>query len=487
MQNKSAKLSGYEAVIGLEVHAQLLTGSKIFCGCSTAYGAEPNAQTCPVCLGLPGALPVLNRKAVEYAMMFILAVGGQVNRRSVFARKNYFYPDLPKGYQISQYELPLGEGGQITITDRKEEKSISLIRIHLEDDAGKSFHPEHAADDPATTVDLNRCGVPLIEIVSRPNIRSPEEAELYLNKLRQILEYLGVCSGNMEEGALRCDANISVRTTGTTELGTRTELKNLNSFRAVKRALASEIERQIGLLKSGGAVVQQALSWDEKTQQARPMRIKEESADYRYFPEPDLPDLRIADEWIERTRETLPELPDRRRDRLVEQWHISHYDAGVLTADRKLADYFEQTVKLFPQGKKVANWMMTELLAVLKDRAETIDDSPMRPAELASLLEEIDTGTISGKIAKEVFSLMCATGEAPWEIIEKKGLRQISDSGHIGRVIEKVLAGHAAEVAQYRAGKTKVLGFLIGQVMAATGGKANPQMVNELIRQKLGE
>lgn len=486
MNARAEKSRGYEAVIGLEVHVQLLTDSKIFCGCSTAFGAAPNTHTCPVCLGLPGALPVLNRHAVHQALSFILAVGGTVNRHSVFARKNYFYPDLPKGYQISQYARPLGEGGQITIADRGIATTIHLVRVHLEDDAGKSFHPEQPGDPQDSMIDFNRCGVPLLEIVSRPEIDSPEQAGIFLATLRQLVQYLRICSGNMEEGALRCDANVSVRRRGRTDFGIRTEVKNMNSIRAVQRALACEIDRQTELLTTGGDIMQQTLLWDEHAQNVWPMREKEGAADYRYFPEPDLPELLIEEEWIRKIADSLPELPDQRCARLTQCCQLPVSDAAVLTRERELADYFEETVAIFPQGRKVANWMLTEMLAVVKDRGETISGFPVRPPQLAALLTEIDAGTISGRLAKEVFGLMCTTGQEPAEIIGKRGLRQLADREHIAEMIDRVLAAHPDEVAQYRTGKDKILRFLVGQAMAATQGKANPRLVNEILRAKLG-
>ncbi|MEW5702515.1 MAG: Asp-tRNA(Asn)/Glu-tRNA(Gln) amidotransferase subunit GatB [Candidatus Zixiibacteriota bacterium] len=476
----------YEPVIGLEVHAQLLTDSKIFCGCRSAYGGVANAQTCPVCLGLPGALPVLNRRAVEYATRTILAVGGRVNPLSIFARKNYFYPDLPKGYQISQYDRPLGAGGTIAITEDGNGISIGLIRIHVEEDAGKSFHPENAGDEDTTLVDMNRCGVPLIEIVSRPDIRSPRQAGLYLTRLRQILEYLEVCSGNMEEGALRCDANVSVRPVGESAFGTRTEVKNMNSIRGVERALAFEIERQTRLLQSGGTVVQETLLWDEKAQTAHPMRSKEESSDYRYFPEPDLLPLRIAPEWIESVRASLPEMPEARARRLVQQYGITTYDASVLTDTRALAEYYEATVRHFADGKKAANWIMTEVLRVIKERGIGIGDFPVKPEALAELLGMVEAGTISGKMAKDIFERMVASGQRASEIVKSEGLEQLSDDGVLIAVIDAVIADNPGQLAKYKAGRAQLLGFFVGETMKRTQGRANPQRVNELLRERLG-
>ncbi|MEW5876235.1 MAG: Asp-tRNA(Asn)/Glu-tRNA(Gln) amidotransferase subunit GatB, partial [Candidatus Zixiibacteriota bacterium] len=465
----------YEPVIGLEVHAQLSTRSKIFCGCSASFGAEPNSHTCPVCLGLPGALPVLNRQAVEYAMRLILAVNGEVRRESVFARKNYFYPDLPKGYQISQYDKPIGEGGEVVFRDDDGTIiTIGLIRAHLEEDAGKSFHPENPGADPATLVDVNRCGVPLLEIVSKPDIRSAHHASLYMQKLRQTLEYLEICTGNMEEGALRCDANVSIRKAGETAFGTRTELKNMNSFRSVERAIAFEIERQIALVESGGAVIQETLLWDEKTQTAHPMRSKEESSDYRYFPEPDLLPLHIDNAWIARVRASLPELALSRAARLVREHGIPEYDATVLTDSKPLADYFEATVAAFPEPKKVSNWIMTEVLRALKDRNQGIAEFPIPPNGLAELLQLVEGGAISGTVAKDVFDSMLDTGRSAKEIVAAEGLTQISDDTALIAIIDNLIAAHPDQAAEFRAGKHRVLGFFVGQAMKQSGGKANP-------------
>jgi len=432
----------YESIIGLELHAQLLTDSKIFCGCSTKFGRLTNTQTCPVCLGLPGVLPVLNKKAVEYAIKMVLAVGGRVHAESIFARKNYFYPDLPKGYQISQYEKPLSTGGFIEIESDSIKKKIKITRIHLEEDAGKSIHPEDESEQE-TSLDLNRCGVPLIEIVSEPDISSPKEAYLYLNKLRQILEYLGICSGNMEEGALRCDANVSVRPKGVEKFGVNTEVKNMNSFRGVERALCFEIERQIGILEKGGSVEKETLLWDEKRQISTVMRSKEESHDYRYFP----------DEWIDQIKKSLPELPDEKKQRFVTEYKIPEYDAEVLTSSRELADYYEECVKHHPNPKMVSNWVMGEVLRELKERKIETTEFRINPKNLAGLLREIEKGTISGKMAKEIFSEMAQTDKSTSEIIGEKGLAQMQDEKDLSRIVEEVLTENPKNVKMYRGGR----------------------------------
>ncbi len=472
----------YEAVIGLEVHAQLLTDSKIFCGCSTKFGAPANTHTCPVCLGMPGVLPVLNRKVVDFTIRLSLATHCQIARTNRFARKNYFYPDLPKGYQISQYELPVAQHGWVDIEVNGEKRRIGITRIHLEEDAGKLIHDEN---HPFSYVDFNRTGVPLIEIVSEPDIRTPEEASTYLKKLRDIVRYLDICDGNMEEGSLRCDANISLRPIGSEGLGVKTELKNMNSFRFVQRALDYEIKRQRAILEQGGTIVQETRLWDSDKGTTHSMRGKEEAHDYRYFPDPDLVPISIDDGWVERVRRELPELPDKKKARFARQYDLPEQDAVVLTGSKELANYFEACVAHFPQPKKVSNWIMVELLRELKRDEREIEQCPVTPEALADLLAMIEDDLISGKIAKTVFAEMYTTGKAPEGIIKEKGLRQVSDEGEIGKAIDGVLATHPNEIAEYRAGKEKLLGFFIGQVMKQTRGKANPKIVNKILRDKL--
>jgi aspartyl-tRNA(Asn)/glutamyl-tRNA(Gln) amidotransferase subunit B len=473
----------FEAVIGLEVHAQLKTRTKIFCGCSAAFGAPPNTHVCPVCLGMPGSLPVLNRKVVEYALRMALATGCRIAGASRFARKNYFYPDLPKGYQISQYELPIAEHGAVDITVDGKSRRIGITRIHMEEDAGKLSHDP---DRPVSRVDLNRAGVPLIEIVSEPDLRSPEEAGAYLRKLRTILRYLDISDGNMEEGSFRCDANVSIRPRGQAALGTRTELKNINSFRFVEKALHYEIQRQREILEDGGQVVQQTCLWDDAQNRTYVMRGKEEAHDYRYFPDPDLLPLVIDDAWIETVRQGLPELPDARRRRYVEDFGLPDYDAEVLTSAREMADYFEACVAAGAPAKPAANWIMGNLLGLLKAENRDFDRIPVPACALAELLLLIDDGTISGKIAKTVFDEMAASGKTAAAIVAEKGLLQISDADELAAVIGGILAANPGQVAAYRSGKTKLLGFFVGQVMKETRGKANPQLVNDLLREKLG-
>ncbi len=472
----------YEAVIGLEVHAQLLTRSKIFCACPTAFGASPNTQTCPVCLGMPGSLPVLNRQAVAYAVKMALATNCRVAPKSIFARKNYFYPDLPKGYQISQYELPLAEHGYLDIRVNGKVRRIGITRIHLEEDAGKLVHSDSRA---ISFVDFNRTGVPLIEIVSEPDMHEPEEAVEYLKGLRNIMLYLGICDGNMEEGSLRCDANISLRPVGATILGTKTELKNMNSFRFVRQALEYEIRRQRALLAAGKEVVQETRLWDAAQGQTISMRGKEEAHDYRYFPDPDLQPVRIDPDWLETVRQSLPELPAAKAARFQEVYGLPPYDAEVLTSDKALADYFEACLKEFPQPKPVSNWIMSELLRELKKAQANIDSCRVTPQALGRLLALVDQGTISGKIAKGVFENMVSTGQEPEAIIRSQGLAQISDAEALLALAQEIIAAHPKEAAEYRAGKAKVMGFFVGQLMKRTKGQANPQLANEIFQRLL--
>ncbi len=474
----------YEPVMGLEVHAQLLTKTKIFCGCSTKFGAAPNSNTCPICLGMPGVLPVMNKKVVEYTIKMAVATHCRINRENNFARKNYFYPDLPKGYQISQYAYPLAEGGYVDVEINGGKKRIGITRIHMEEDAGKLIHDEN---HPSSYVDLNRAGVPLIEIVSEPDMRSPEEGVGYLRRLHEILVYLEICDGNMEEGSFRCDANISLRPKGEEEFGIRTELKNMNSFRNVQRALEYEIKRQQYVLESGGEVMQETRLWDDSQGVTHPMRSKEEAHDYRYFPDPDLVPLVISEEWIEEVRKTIPELPLRKRGRFVKEYDIPPYDAGVLTASRDLADFYEEAVKHSGKPKIASNWIMGDILGHLKDDKKDIKDSPVTPEALAKMINLIEDGTISGKIAKEVFEEMWKTGKQPKEIIEEKGLVQITDTGALETAIGEILKANPAQLEQYKQGKEKVFGYFVGQVMKVTKGKANPKLVNEILRKKLSE
>ncbi len=474
----------YEAVIGLEVHAQLLTESKIFCGCATTFGAPPNTQVCPVCLGMPGTLPVLNRRAVEFALKMALATHCRVAPESVFARKNYFYPDLPKGYQISQYELPLAEHGYLDIQVNGTPRRIGITRIHLEEDAGKLVHVEGR---PVSLVDFNRTGVPLIEIVSEPDLRTPDEAVEYLKGLRNILLYLEICDGNMEEGSLRCDANVSLRPRGEKSFGTKTELKNMNSFRFVKQALEYEIRRQRALLADGREIVQETRLWDAAKGQTFPMRGKEEAHDYRYFPDPDLVPLKVDAGWLAQIQATLPELPAARARRLVAAYELPEYDAGVLTSDKALADYFEACLKTFPKPKQVSNWIMVEVMRELKKEEAGVASLKVAPEDLGNLLAMVEEGVISGKIAKGVFEEMVATGRDPQAIIKEKGLAQISDAGALEAQAREILAAHPKEVADYRAGKAKVMGFFVGQLMRKTKGQANPQLANEIFLRLLAE
>ena len=475
----------WESVIGLEIHAQLATRSKIFSGASTAYGAEPNTQASAVDLGLPGVLPVLNQEVVRMAVMFGLAIGATIAQRCVFARKNYFYPDLPKGYQISQFELPIVHHGVVEIdVGDTARKRIGVTRAHLEEDAGKSLHdefPDHSG------IDLNRAGTPLLEIVSEPDMRSAEEAVAYMRKIHSIVRYLEICDGNMQEGSLRCDANVSVRRLGETELGTRTELKNLNSFRFVERAINYEINRQIDRLESGGQIVQETRHYDSELNETRPLRSKEEAHDYRYFPDPDLLPVEISEQYIDKVGADLPELPEQKKNRFVEAYGLNTCDAETLTARLELGVYFEAALEGCPgQPKLVANWVMGDLTGALHRAGKEIETSPVTPEMLAGLLRRIEDQTISGKIAKQIFDAMfTGLGDAD-TIIEREGLRQVTDTGAIESLVDEVIAANPEQVDQFRSGKTKVLGFFVGQVMKTSKGKANPQQVNELLRSKLG-
>ena len=473
----------YEVVIGVEVHAQLRTKSKMFCGCHTAFGRSPNSQTCPVCLGLPGSLPVINKAAVEMAVRAGLALNCTIGAENRFARKNYFYPDLPKGYQISQYEAPICEHGWMEIAVGGTTKRVRIRRAHLEEDAGKNLH---GASSGRSLVDLNRAGTPLLEIVTEPDMRSADEAVAYLKNLRDILMYLEVCDGNMEEGSFRCEPNLSLRPAGQQELGVKVELKNINSFKFVKDALEHEIKRQTEVLTEGGCVKQETRLWNLDRGETAVMRSKEEAHDYRYFPDPDLVPLKLEREWVDAFRADLPELPAVRTRRFLEEYGLPDYDAGVLTATRDVGEYFEASVKLFPQPKTVSNWVMGELTRELNNTGTAIGASPVSPERLATLLRMVEQGTVSLKVARDIFPEMYRTGKAPEQIVQEKGLTQVSDEGALSQVIDDVLAKNPAQVAQFKQGKQQVLGFLVGQVMKSSGGKANPGKVNELLKHKLG-
>jgi len=473
----------FEPVIGLEVHAQLATGTKLFCSCHYEYGGAPNTQTCPVCLGMPGVLPVLNRRAVEYAVKMGLATGCTIRPYSRFARKNYFYPDLPKGYQISQYDEPICyDGGIDILLEDGTQRHIGITRIHLEEDAGKSIHGGAAG----TQVDFNRCGVPLIEIVSEPDIRSPEGARAYLNKLKQILEYLEISDCDMEKGSLRCDANISLRPAGREAFGTKTEMKNMNSFRGVERALRYEIERQTAVLNAGGAITQDTLLWNEAENRAERMRTKEEADDYRYFPEPDLLPLEVPEERRREIAGTLPELPDARRDRFLAEYGIPEYDAGVLTSDKALARYYEAVVAEAGNPKTVANWLMGEVLRILNEQGLEIRTFPVQPDRFAGLLRRIEDKTVTTNVAKQIFHDMVDSGKTADRIIEEKGLKQVSDTSELAEIVEQVIEENPDEYEKYKNGNPQLAKFFMGQVMRATRGKANPQKVNEILAEKLG-
>ncbi|MCB9210384.1 MAG: Asp-tRNA(Asn)/Glu-tRNA(Gln) amidotransferase subunit GatB [Ignavibacteriales bacterium] len=470
----------FEAVIGLEVHAQLLTDTKIFCGCSTKFGNPANSNVCPVCLGHPGVLPVLNKKVVEFTTLMGLATNCTINEKSVFARKNYFYPDLPKGYQISQFELPICENGYIDIKTN-DEKRIRIKRIHMEEDAGKSIH-DQGYD---TLVDVNRCGTPLIEIVSEPDISSGEEAYQYLSNLKQIITYLGICDGNMEEGSLRCDANISIRPKGATELGTRTEVKNMNSFRNVQKAIDFEIDRQINLVEDGGEVIQQTLLWNAEQNKATSMRGKEEAHDYRYFPDPDLMPVIVDEAWQKEIFITMPELPVKRKERFIKDLNLPEYDAEVLTSQREMADFYEEVLTETNDSKIASNWVMGDVLKIINEQKKSFSNFPVSPKNLGKLINLINQNKISSKIAKDVFPFMLEEDRDPEIIVKEKNLIQITDTSAIESAIDNVINQNPDQVEEFKSGKDKVIGFFVGQVMKETKGKANPQMVNQILREKL--
>jgi len=479
-------IAKYEPVIGLEVHVQLATRTKIFCGCPTGFGAPPNTNVCPVCLGLPGALPVLSKQSVDFAIKAGLALHCRINPVSIFARKNYFYPDLPKGYQISQYDRPLAEHGYVEINVNGQTKRIGITRIHMEDDAGKSIHDGFRDSEKYSYVDLNRCGTPLIEIVTEPDIRSSDEAYAFLTELKQVLEYVEVSDCDMEKGNLRCDANVSVRLYGAEKFGTKAEVKNVNSFRFLKMALDYEIPRQVAIVESGGRVMQETRLFNANTGETAGMRSKEQAHDYRYFPEPDLEPLRISEEWMAEVKATMPELPAAKRARFMSEFGLREYDAQVLTADRATAEYFEAVAKASSDGRAAANWVQGDLAAALKEVGKTIAESPVSAANLGELIGLIGSGELSGKLAKEVFAKMLASGETARAIVDREGLKQISDTGALDKIIDETLAANPKQVEQYKSGKTQVIGFLVGQVMKASKGQANPAAVNEMMKAKLG-
>jgi aspartyl-tRNA(Asn)/glutamyl-tRNA(Gln) amidotransferase subunit B len=475
----------YEPVIGLEVHVQLGTKTKIFCSCPVEFGAPPNTTVCPVCLGLPGALPVLNRRAVELAIGAAIALHCNVNSFSRFARKNYFYPDLPKGYQISQYDQPLAEHGYVDLLNGGGEKRIGVTRVHMEDDAGKSIHEGFKDSDRNTYVDLNRSGTPLIEIVSEPDMRSSDEAYSYLTQLKQMLQYIGVSDCDMEKGQLRCDANVSVRPRGAEKFGTKAEVKNLNSFRFLKMALEYEIERQVELVESGRKVVQETRLYNVDTGQTVGMRSKEHAHDYRYFPEPDLVPLRVSEHWLNEIRRKLPELPADRRDRFVSDYGLREYDAQVLTLNRETGDYFEAAIKVSGDARSTANWVLGDLMGLLKAAGKEISASPVSPEHVGELVSLINQGELSGKLAKDILPKMLQTGDSPAAIMDREGLRQISDTGALEKIAGEIIAANPKQVEQYKNGKTAVLGFLVGQVMKASRGQANPAAVSEVLKKNL--
>ena len=475
----------YEMVIGLEVHAQLKTQSKIFCSCSTEFGKPANKNTCPVCLGMPGVLPVFNKKALQLAMRACLSTNCRIAPMNRFARKNYFYPDLPKGYQISQFELPLGLDGYVNIRINGTKKRIGLTRIHMEEDAGKLIHGENLGTPGKSYVDFNRTGIPLVEIVSEPDLRSGEEAREYLTQLKSILDYAEVSDCNMEEGSLRCDANVSVRPEGQKEFGIRTETKNLNSFRFVQRAIEYEFDRQIKILEQGDSVVQETRLYDSNKGVTFAMRSKEEAHDYRYFTEPDLVPVEISDEWIQETMDELPELPEQKRERFVQSYKIPEYDAGVLTTSREIADYYEKSVSLYPEPKMISNWIMGELLRELKNDGQKISASPIKPEDLIDLLKLIEKGTLSAKMAKTVFGEMYQSTKPAIEIVNQKRLAQITDSSAIENLVDEILKLNTDQVEQYKNGKEKVFGFLVGQIMRKSKGQADPSLVNKLLKDRI--
>ncbi len=471
----------YEAVIGLEIHVQMDTQTKMFCSCRVEFGAEPNTNVCPVCLGMPGSLPVINKKAVEYAIRASLALNCEVHTESIFARKNYFYPDLPKGYQISQYEKPLATDGWLEIElPSGEKKKVRIRRLHIEEDAGKNIH-----EGGKSYVDLNRAGTPLMEIVTEPDIRSPEEARIFLESLRNIMRYTGVSKADMEKGQLRCDINVSIRPKGSDKLGTRTEIKNVNSFRFVQKALEYEIERQIRVVSEGGEVLQETRTFDPATGKTYTMRTKEEAEDYRYFPDPDLLPLIVKEEWIEEIRRSMPELPHQRLERLLSQYDISEYEAKIFVQHKELGDFFESAVNFYNEPKMTANWLLNDLLGLLNEKQIPLEESPVSPENLAELVKLIKENVISTKIGKEVIKEMVETGKSARQIVEEKGLKQITDESAIRQIVEEVIKNFPSEVERYRAGEEKLIGFFVGQVMKATKGKANPKLVNQILREVL--